>query len=505
MKLNIKSNKGMSLSTIVISIILMIIILSSIVLSVNKTSEAKEAMQLNNDIEELTRRVKLYYMQNGTLPIDERYSEYIVFEESDLEEEFYLLNISAFDNLNLKNKEDITIHDDGSINVRKGYLINKETHLIYYMEWDREVDRLLPVKYKYSEGYEEFLKRAKIEMKQVEEVPEKVESGEILKFNIYNNLKSDGTFYFKEYGDVQLAEVTGLTDYGNLIEGLELVIPKYYNGKIVANIAASAFYEAEKIKSVVAPDTLIKIGNSAFSKSSIENVDANSVIYIDNFAFYFCNKLNKINVPNTEEVGIRVFTDCRELTYIDLSKINHITDRMFQNCYKLEKVELDFTKEFKIDVKAFYGCSKLELDFTTLKLNQTDIFESTFYGCNKINGTLDLSNIKKVGSLAFYSCGQLDFKADNPTSSIEEQYKLSNITTLEPGAFKTSGISGTIYLKSIETIPSAAFNNCKNLDKVILESVTKIDDAAYDAEGKKDTGAFAVTNITSLIIQKPNN
>ena len=128
MKLNIKSNKGMSISTLVISIILMIIILSSIVLSVNKTSEAKEAMQLNNDIEELTRRVKLYYMQNGTLPIDERYSEYIVFEESDLEEEFYLLNISAFDNLNLKNKEDITIHDDGSINVRKGYLIIKETH-----------------------------------------------------------------------------------------------------------------------------------------------------------------------------------------------------------------------------------------------------------------------------------------------------------------------------------------------------------------------------------------
>ena len=63
MKFKINSNKGMSLSTIVISIILMIIILSTIILSVKQTSEVKAEMQLNNDIEELTRRVKLYYLE----------------------------------------------------------------------------------------------------------------------------------------------------------------------------------------------------------------------------------------------------------------------------------------------------------------------------------------------------------------------------------------------------------------------------------------------------------
>ena len=55
-----------------IAIILMVIILSSIILAVNKTSETKDAMRLNNDIEELSRRVNLYYFKNGTIPIDKQ-------------------------------------------------------------------------------------------------------------------------------------------------------------------------------------------------------------------------------------------------------------------------------------------------------------------------------------------------------------------------------------------------------------------------------------------------
>ena len=160
MKIKIKSNKGISLATIVISIILMIIILSTIVLSVNKTTESKKAMQLNSDIEELSRKVNLYYLQNGEVQVDdtlgELYSESLKVESKG-KAKYYRLLIDGLENLNLTYKEEF----DADKNVKKCYVINLETHLIYYVE---KVNGIwTPVKYKYSDSYNDFINNADVE------------------------------------------------------------------------------------------------------------------------------------------------------------------------------------------------------------------------------------------------------------------------------------------------------------------------------------------------------
>ena len=54
----------------------LIIILSSIIYSNSRTDEIKKAMYINSDIEELTKKVEMYYLEKETLPLEEEDSEF---------------------------------------------------------------------------------------------------------------------------------------------------------------------------------------------------------------------------------------------------------------------------------------------------------------------------------------------------------------------------------------------------------------------------------------------
>lgn len=117
----LKNNKGITLISVVITVIMMITILSSIIYSNNNSNELKEEMLLNSDIEQLNKKVQLYYLKNKTLPISD--GEPIEDLDGDLGLNFYKLNISLLENLNLKNLEKDNQY----------YVINKETHLICFV------------------------------------------------------------------------------------------------------------------------------------------------------------------------------------------------------------------------------------------------------------------------------------------------------------------------------------------------------------------------------------
>lgn len=131
----LKNNKGISLASVLITVVLMIIILSSIIYSNSRTNEIKEAMLINSDIEELTKKVEMYYLEKGTLPLleDANYN-YNTTTERGTNVIYYKLQISLLDNLNLNNKENIQTNNLLTEN-DQWYVINKQTHTIYFVKY----------------------------------------------------------------------------------------------------------------------------------------------------------------------------------------------------------------------------------------------------------------------------------------------------------------------------------------------------------------------------------
>lgn len=67
---NLKSEKGVTLISLVVTIVVMMILVISITSSLSTTTELKRFNEVKEDIVTLTEEVKVYYLNNGTLPID---------------------------------------------------------------------------------------------------------------------------------------------------------------------------------------------------------------------------------------------------------------------------------------------------------------------------------------------------------------------------------------------------------------------------------------------------
>lgn len=86
----------------------------------------------------------------------------------------------------------------------------------------------------------------------------------------------------------------------------------------------------------------------------------NSVTDIEEKAFYHCDKLAVVNLPNQLEIiGERVFSGCSSLSAITLPKsLINIKDRAFSTCTLLESLTIPLNVT-SIGEGIVYGCSKL--------------------------------------------------------------------------------------------------------------------------------------------------
>lgn len=98
----------------------------------------------------------------------------------------------------------------------------------------------------------------------------------------------------------------------------ELVIPSYIDGMRVNEIGQEAFRDDKKLKVVMIPSTLRKIGDRAFYGSIIEKcVIAPGLGYISSHCFAQCRSLSKVILPETLcSIESGAFMDCTSLKYI---------------------------------------------------------------------------------------------------------------------------------------------------------------------------------------------
>lgn len=159
MKKNYKNQKGISLLSLSIAIIVLLVIVGTVLFNVRSNLGLQRVKSMQADIENLRGKVANYYLQYGSLPILNRYEGNIKRETkidssviSDVVEnasnnlldtgDYYIIDLKAMDNITLTYGEDYEKLKDETVeniqNLKNGtltdvYIINSVSHNIFYV------------------------------------------------------------------------------------------------------------------------------------------------------------------------------------------------------------------------------------------------------------------------------------------------------------------------------------------------------------------------------------
>lgn len=167
----------------------------------------------------------------------------------------------------------------------------------------------------------------------------------------------------------------------------EIIIPKYYKGKLVCGIGAYAFEHNQNITSVTIPETVGVIGVGAFSYcqslGSVTMPESVNKLTLGPGAFSNCINLESINLPDgiTKICG-RIFYDCRSLKEVNIPKsVIEIEASAFEQCRSITSIVIPEGVE-KIELQTFILCSSLEE--LTIPASVIYIREFAFAHCNNL-------------------------------------------------------------------------------------------------------------------------
>ncbi len=160
-------------------------------------------------------------------------------------------------------------------------------------------------------------------------------------------------------------------------EKVDVVIPAKIDGRPVTGIAADAFKSATLMKSVT------------FEEGS-------NIEYIGAFAFYGCELLTTVTLPNTvKTLGEGAFWGCTALETVNLpSALETVGNYAFWSCKALKGVTLP-ERELTLDAD------------TEEMVGYITVGEGAFFDCDALSEVVLPKNTKSVGKGAFVYCDGL--------------------------------------------------------------------------------------------------
>ncbi len=315
--------------------------------------------------------------------------------------------------------------------------------------------------------------------------------------------------------DLEDCIIDGHDTYGKY---REVEIPEEVWGLPVTEVDAHAFEDERKLQKISLPNSISKIGDNAFSNTSLESVvlpknieewgreifaNCDLLKEVDilcnltelNDAFINCSSLVSVNLPNSLDV-IGGFSNCKSLESLTIPQyITEIEEAAFKDCISLSDLKIPSDVE-QIGDYAFANCQ--HLDNITIPTQTRDIGNYAFSGCLRLK-TINIyssHHIRSVGHNAFENTKWLNDQPDGIVyiGKVLYTYKgdrkeVESVTICKSTIRISSyAFENCIRLKSIDIpasvgiIESYAFKDCLFLQEVTVQENGTFDDSAiiYD-------------------------
>ncbi len=237
----------------------------------------------------------------------------------------------------------------------------------------------------------------------------------------------------------------------------DIVIPSTYEGKSVTSIGDGAFYDCNSLTSITIPDSVTSIGSDAF---------------------YGCSSLANINYLGTIDDWCKI----KGLDHLMSRSHYYISNNTFSlNGQAVTELVIPNTVT-SIPSYAFYGTN---ITSVTIPDSVTSIGSYAFDGCNSLAninylGTIDdWCKIKGLYYLMYNNTINKTLVIDG--KEITGELVIPNtITAISSGAFYGTNIISVTIPDSVTSIGDSAFRLCSSLTSVTIpDSVTSIGDEAF--------------------------
>ncbi len=265
----------------------------------------------------------------------------------------------------------------------------------------------------------------------------------------------------------------------------------------VTSIGNYSFVRCTGLTSITIPDSVKLIGYSAFKdcKNLTDiKVDADNLDYADSDGILFNKNISTLlmcpegksgtyNIPESVvSIEESAFYNCSRLTEIIIPEsVTSIEIGAFYNCSNLKDITIPDSIQF-IGEQAFYNtewyynqpdglvyagkvayCYKGEMPENTeiiLRDDTVSITNSAFYGCLGLKSIIIPDSVKSIGNGIFYYCLNL-------TDVIIPK----SITSIGWHTFKgCSSLKSMTIPENITSIEDYAFQGCSELTKIIIEN-----------------------------------